>query len=135
MLKINRKGLNRVINRTGQHEVILDWRESNLINMSGYFKEGSIQDVIENIGCNKNKELVISSACSRYRGIRTIERKVVTIKDLKLLDDILQNYPEYELVVFEETIDEKKLYQYLVNLAKKYENVLFVWTTNLKRRA
>lgn len=135
MLKINRKGLNRIYNQSAQHEIILEWRESNLINMSGYFKEGSIQDVIENIGSNKSKELMISSACNRYRGIRTIERKDVTINDLKIVDDILQNYPEYELVVFEETIDEKKLYQSLVNLAKKYENVLFVWTTNLKRRA
>lgn len=125
MQNLKKKNLVETINQIVSTEKVLEleWIENNLINLKGAFKNNQVQEIIENINV-LNKELIISPS-KHYRGIRTLQKQEVTISDLKLIDDILQNYPEYQIVIFDR-VKTNTLSINLINLVKKYENVLFL---------
>lgn len=125
MQNLKKRNLVETINQIVSTETVLEleWIENNLINLKGSFKTNQIQEITENLNV-LNKELIISPS-KNYRGIRTIQKQEVTISDLKLIDDILQNYPDYQIVIFDR-IKINNLPTNLINLVKKYEDVLFL---------
>ncbi|MCA6745674.1 hypothetical protein [Enterococcus lactis] len=134
MLKHCRKGFCKVIKGKNSADLIFEWKESNLINVRGKNGSGKTERVMASIDNSRprSRALVITDEKNHYKGIRTIEKKYLTDNDLKVVDDILNIYPDFNLVVFDETIpvtEIKGFYQSFSNLANKYEEVLFVWIT------
>lgn len=132
MLKHCRKGFCKVIKGKNAADLIFEWKESNLINVRGKNGSGKTERVMASIDNSRSRSraLVITDEKNHYKGIRTIEKKYLTNNDLKVVDDILNIYPDFNLVVFDETIpvtEIKGFYQSFSNLANKYEEVLFVW--------
>lgn len=142
MLKIGRKGLVHNLEGIDSREIVLEWKVPNLINMTGSVGSGKTYTAIENIKQeNAEKRALVVTAVSEqyhgYHGIRTIEKEVFTVNDIKLVDDILQIYPDYKLVVLDHltlknVLDFEEFYENVISLTTKYQDVLFLWITQEK---
>lgn len=125
MLKMNRKGIKQKI-QLKDEVAFFEWKEQNLIDVLGkstvFFKD------VEEI-CRQKKALIITNNATRYLGVRSIEKESISVQDLKMIEDILQIYPNYSFVMFDEStelLNRREFYLALVRLSKKFENVIFV---------
>lgn len=51
-----------------------------------------------------------------------------------MIEDILEIYPDYSLVVYDETVkpvNQCEFYKALVKITKRFENVIFIWTSKI----
>lgn len=139
MIKMGRKGLVYNLEGMDSRKIILEWKVPNLINMTGSVGSGKTYTAIENIKQEnaEKRALVVTGASEPYKGIRTIEKELFTVNDIKLVNDILQIYPDYKLVVLDHLTlknnsDFEKFYESVISLANKYQDVLFLWITQEK---
>lgn len=131
MLKKSRKGFKDSV-QENEETIYFEWKESNLIRVIGKFAtmNNNLTD-----SCRQNKSLIVTKNTMKYRGIRSIEKEFVCVQDIKMIEDILEIYPDYGLVMFDETIhpvNQREFYQALVKVTKKFENVIFVWASQTK---
>ena len=130
MLKKSRKGLKHCIKENGETR-FYEWKEPNLIRVLGRFDTTS-SDLLET--CRNNKSLIVTKDTAKYRGIRCIEKESVGVHDIKMIEDILEIYPDYSLVVYDETlkpVNQCEFYKALVKITKRFENVIFIWTSKI----
>lgn len=131
MLKKGRKGFKYYEQENGE-KILFEWKETNLIRVVGKFTNAN-NNVTDT--CRENKSLIVTKNTGKYRGIRSIEKELVSISDIKMIEDILQIYPDYNLVMFDDTVNpvnQREFYEALVKLTKKYEDVMFVWVSETK---
>lgn len=130
MIKMGRKGLVQMCDGMNKKKIILEWEMPNLVNVRGTENSGRTLKALESIQCTNSEKntLIFTGNTSHYKGIRTIEKENITVNDIKLVDDILQIYPMYKIVMFDHFVLKNKPKEFY-RLVKNYQDVLFIWIT------
>lgn len=84
----------------------------------------------EIIGNEQNTLMFSTGSFTIQKNVRTIQKKSITCSDLKILTDILQIFPHYNLVVFDNPLESNNFRNELFHFASKYEDVNFMIVEN-----